>query len=119
MSFVLTETMDGQIIEVTVSDKLTRGTYDAFLPRAEAAIEGFGKIRVLFLMLGFRGWDAGTLWNDLDIEWNHFRDIERMAIVGESKWEQGMTKFVRPFDHATIRYFEQRDLELARDWIRN
>ena len=119
MSFVLTETMDGQIIEVIVSDKLTRGTYDAFLSRAEGAIEEFGKIRVLFLLLGFRGWDAGTLWSDLDVEWNHFQDIEQVAIVGESKWEQGMAKFVQPFNHSTICYFEQRALEHAREWIRS
>lgn len=119
MSFLLTDTMDGQVIEVTVSDRLTRSTYDAFLPRAEAAIEEFGKIRVLFLLLGFRGWDAGTLWSDLGGDWPHFHSIERLAVVGESKWEKGMTKFIEPFEQATVEYFEQRELERAREWVRH
>ncbi len=39
----------------------------------------------------------------------HFRDIDRLAIVGETKWEQGMATFCRPFTTAKIRYFDRKD----------
>lgn len=117
MSFVLTETMEGKVIEVTVSGKLTHAAYQEFVPRTEAAIKKYGKIRVLFVMLGFEGWDAGALWDDIKFNLKHFSDIERLAVVGETKWEKGMATFCRPFTTASIKYFDQSELEQARAWL--
>ena len=119
MSFLLTETMDGRIIEVTISNTLTREVIQAFIPLTEAAIEENGKIRVLFLLLGFHGWDAGALWEDVKFDLQQFNDVERLAIVGETKWEKGMWMFCRPFTSANIKYFEHGNLERAREWIRS
>jgi hypothetical protein len=118
MSFFLTETMEGRIIEVTVSGKLTKEAYEEFVPRTEAAIKKFGKIRILFITLGFQGWDVGALWEDIKFDLKHFNHIERLAIVGEKKWEAGMSVFCRPFTTATIKYFDHADLEAARSWVR-
>jgi hypothetical protein len=118
MAYLLTEIQEGQIIEVTVSGRLTKEAYQDFIPRTEAAIKKYGKIRVVFVTLGFQGWDAGALWEDFKFEIKHFAYIERLAIVGESKWEKGMSFFCRPFTTATIKYFDHCDLEKAREWIR-
>ena len=117
MSFLLNETMNGRVIEVTVSGTLTREVYQEFVPITERCIAKYGKIRIVFIMLGFHGWNAGALWEDFKFDLNHFGDIERLAIVGETKWEQGMATFCRPFTSATIRYFEHAELEQAREWI--
>lgn len=118
MSLLLQEIMDGRIIEVTVSGKITREVYEEFVPRAEAAIEKYGSIRIVFVMLGFHGWDAGALWEDLKFDVKHFNQIERLAIVGETKWEKGMSVFCRPFTTATIKYFDHSEIERAREWIK-
>ncbi len=118
MSFLVTETMEGRIIEVAVSGKLTKEAYQEFVPPTEAAIKKHGKIRILFITLGFEGWDAGALWEDIKFDVKHFGHIERLAIVGESKWEKGMAAFCRPFTTATIKYFDHGDLEKAREWIK-
>ena len=118
MPFTLTEFNDGQLIEVMVSGKLTKEAYEQFVPQTEAAIKKFGKIRVLLVTLGFHGWDAGALWEDFKFDLKHFNDIERLAIAGESKWQQGMAIFCRPFTGAEIRYFKHAELEQARGWIR-
>lgn len=117
MPYLLSEIQQGKVIEVTVSGKLTRDAYEDFVPRTEAAIEKYGKIRVLFIMLGFEGWTAGAIWEDLKFDLKHFADIERLAIVGETKWERGMSVFCRPFTTAAIQYFELGDLEKAREWL--
>ncbi len=36
------------------------------------------------------------MWEDIKFDMKHFADIERLAIVGESKWEKGMAVFRRP-----------------------
>jgi F-type H+-transporting ATPase subunit beta len=43
--------------------------------------------------------------------------IERLAMVGENKWGEGMATFCKPFTKATIRYFDQDDAAKARTWL--
>lgn len=117
MSFSLTEKLDGKIIEVQVSGTLTKEAYQQFVPVTEAAIARHGKVRILFIMNDFHGWNAGALWEDLKFDLKHFAHIERLAIVGETKWEQGMATFCRPFTTAAMKYFDHKDIEKAREWI--
>ena len=47
-----------------------------------------------------------------------FADIERIAMVGDKKWEHGVATFYKPFTRATIRYFDQANAAEARKWLR-
>ncbi len=117
MSITLTEYELDKLLEVHVSGKLDKEVYERFVPSAERQIEEHGKIRVLFAMHDFQGWDAGALWEDIKFDLKHFNHIERLAIVGESKWEHGMAIFCKPFTTAKIRYFDQADIAQARQWL--
>lgn len=117
MSIKLTEFEQGNVLEVHVTGKLDKETYESFVPSAERQINEHGKIRILFAMHDFRGWDAGAMWQDIKFDIKHFNDIERLAIVGETKWEHGMAIFCKPFTTAKIRYFDQSKIEEARQWL--
>ncbi len=117
MSFAITESAVGNIIEVEASGKLTKEAYEEFVPMTEQKIKEHGKIRVLFAMHDFHGWDAGAMWEDIKFDLKHFNHIERLAIVGESKWEKGMSVFCRPFTTANIKYFDRANIDQARAWI--
>ncbi|MCA9010660.1 MAG: STAS/SEC14 domain-containing protein [Planctomycetaceae bacterium] len=117
MSFEIVEIAKGNVIEVQVKGKLTKESYETFVPATEAKIKEFGKVRVLFIMHDFHGWSAGAMWEDFKFDLKHFNHIERLAIVGETKWEKGMAMFCRPFTTAHIKYFDHTDIEKARDWI--
>jgi hypothetical protein len=109
---------DGKILEVKATGKFEKADYAMFVPAAEQLIKKHGKIRVLFVMEDFHGWTAGALWEDVKFDLKHFNDIERLAIVGDSKWENGMAVFCKPFTTAKIKYFDVHDLDDARQWIR-
>ena len=117
MATHLTVTNEGRILEVHVSGKLTHGDYEQFVPAFERLVKRHGKIRVLFEMADFHGWDAGALWDDIKFDVKHFGDIERMAMLGDKAWEKGMSTFCRPFTTATIRYFDHTAIEDARAWL--
>lgn len=117
MSFEITEVAQGRVIEVSVAGKLSKEAYEEFVPMTEERIKEFGKVRLLVVMHDFHGWDAGALWEDIKFDVKHFNDIERLAIVGESKWEKGMSVFCRPFTTAKIKYFDQSEIDAAREWI--
>ena len=107
---------DGKLVVVRLSGKLHKADYRHFVPIVENAIQKHGKIRMLVHLHNFHGWDAGGLWEDLKFDVNHFRDIERLAIVGETTWEKWMAEFCKPFTSASIRYFPSGQLAEARLW---
>ncbi|MCA9042035.1 MAG: STAS/SEC14 domain-containing protein [Planctomycetaceae bacterium] len=117
MTCMVTEIADGKVIEVELTGKLTKEAYEVFVPATEAQIEKHGKVRMLVILSDFHGWDMGALWEDLKFDVKHFNHIEKLAIVGESKWEKGMALFCRPFTTASIKYFDKADLDAARTWI--
>ncbi|MEQ8763941.1 MAG: STAS/SEC14 domain-containing protein [Planctomycetota bacterium] len=106
------------IIEVNVSGKLEKADYEALIPVFEKEIEEHGKLRLLVLLDDFEGWSASALWEDIQFDVKHFRDFEKLAIVGDSKWHEGMSVFCRPFTTAEIRYFDIADAGAAHQWIR-
>jgi hypothetical protein len=107
----------GKLLHVKVTGKLTNDDYEAFAPVVDGQIQEHGKVRILFEMHDFHGWTAGALWEDMKFDFKHWKDIERLAIDGESKWEAGMAVFCKPFTAAKIQYFDHTKLDEAEDWI--
>jgi SpoIIAA-like len=105
------------LLEVRLTGKLTKEFYEKLAPAVEKLIAEHGKLRILMIMQDFHGWTAGALWEDVKFEFKHWRDIEKLAMVGETKWENGMATFCKPFTKAKIRYFDHTQLEEARKWI--
>jgi hypothetical protein len=68
-------------------------------------------------MTDFHGWEAGALWDEIKLDIKHFADIERLAVVGDKRWEHDMMTFYKPFTKATIRYFDQANAAEARKWL--
>lgn len=105
-------------VEVHVRGKLTRETYAEFVPLLERCLEEQKRLRVLFTMKDFHGWTAGALWEDLKFDLKHFRDVERLAIVAETKWQKALGWFTKPFTTAKVRLFDWDQLDEARRWLR-
>ncbi|MCP8687494.1 STAS/SEC14 domain-containing protein [Marinobacterium sedimentorum] len=117
MSIQLHEENGGTMIVVQVSGKLVKADYEHFVPEFERLVQAHGKLRLLFDMAGFHGWELSAAWEDLKFGVKHFDDIERLAMVGEKKWQQGMARFCKPFTKAQVRYFDHSDAAEARKWL--
>jgi hypothetical protein len=117
MAIELTEKEGGRIPEASLTGKLVKEDYDTFVPAVDRALEQHGKIRILVGMHDFHGWTASAMWEDTKFGLRHFNDIERLAMVGETKWQHGMAIFCKPFTTAEVGYFEYDQLDAARTWI--
>jgi hypothetical protein len=111
---ILTE---GNILLVRASGKLSKEDYEQLVPAVEKLIGQRGKVRVLFDMDDFHGWSTGALWEDIKFDAAHFNDIERVALVGDAKWEAWMATFCKPFTSAQIQYFDRAQRAEAKRWI--
>jgi hypothetical protein len=113
----LNEENGGKLLVVHVIGTLVKADYGPFVSDFERLLRLHGKLNVLFDMTGFHGWDAGAAWKDLKFDVKHFADIERLAAVGDKKWQHGVAELFKPFTKAAIRYFDQADAAEARQWL--
>lgn len=105
------------LVEIEVSGKLVKSDYETFVPQLEKLIRDHGKLRILFEMKDFHGWTLSALWQDFKFDLKHFRDVERIAMVGDKKWEKGMATFCKPFTTAKIKYFGYGQHDQAMAWL--
>jgi len=111
------EEAGGKVLTVKISGKLSKEDYERFTPEVDRLIKKNGKIRILCQMHDFHGWKLAALWEDIKFDAKHFGDIERLALVGDRKWEAGMAMFCKPFTSAKIRYFDETESKAASDWV--
>lgn len=117
MPLTLTQRDESRLLMVTATGTISREDYENFSPVVEEMIEKHGKIRVLFEMRDFHGWNVGGVWEDIKFDIRHFSDIEKLALVGDKQWEKWMASFCKPFTRAEIRYFEEDSRDDAVAWI--
>jgi hypothetical protein len=117
MSVELHEELDGKLLVLNLRGKLAKEDYDLFTPEVEKAVEKHDKVRMLVRMQDFHGWTMSALWEDIKFDLRHFADIERLALVGDKRWESGMAVFCKPFTTAKIRYFDTSKDDEATVWI--
>jgi hypothetical protein len=118
MAIELKESDGGRILEVFLTGKVVKEDYATFVPAVDRAIAAHRKIRMLVVMRDFHGWTVSAAWEDTKFGARHFRDIDRLAMIGETKWQHGMAIFCKPFTTATVRYFTHDELDQACAWLR-
>jgi hypothetical protein len=106
-----------KILGFKVSGKLTDEDYKAFVPQIEKIIQEFGRISLLLELDDFQSWDLEAAWDDFKFGMKHIKDFNRVAIVGDKKWEEWMAKLAKPFMRAEVKYFDGSQLQDAWEWL--
>ena len=107
----------GKVLAFKMSAKLHDEDYKKFVPLVDAAVAQQGKVRILALFEDFHGWDMHALWDDIKFSTTHCTKVERIALVGENKWQEWMAKVCKPFTMAKIQYFDVSQMAGAQKWI--
>ncbi|MCM4159288.1 STAS/SEC14 domain-containing protein [Antarcticibacterium flavum] len=111
------EQTEGNLIATRATGNLTEADYDKLLPRLKNIVEKYQKIRWYFEMEGFEGWKPKAFWKDLKFDIHHANDFEKVAMVGDKKWEEWMTDLMKPFTSAEVKYFATTKKIEAVKWI--
>ena len=111
------ELKDKNIIETNASGKLGKEDIEKIHPLSHTILDKGMKVRWYFEMDNFMGWDLPGLWEDLKMDTAHATDYEKIAMVGDKKWQEWITQFMKPFTNAEIKYFNIDQKEDAKSWI--
>lgn len=117
MPIQVTEESGGKVLVVHAIGKLVKSDYPPFVAEFERRVQKPRKQHVLFDMTGLHGWEAGAAWEDMKFGVKHFADIDRLAMVGDKKWQHGMAIVFKPFTKAVTRYFDGTESAEARKWL--
>jgi len=107
----------GRRIYVKAEGRLTDADYKALVPRLETAIRENGPIRLLVDMVEFEGWSPLAAWDDLLFGLRHWNDFERMALIGDKRWEEAVAKAMDALTKGEVRRFPAAERGTAHAWI--
>ena len=117
MSAQIVDTTEG-VLTIKFTGKLRQPELAAVQKSTGEFVQRHGKVRVLAVAENFQGWEKGGDWGDLSLQMEVDPHIEKMAIVGEKKWEElaliFAAKGLRDFP---IEYFQPAELNRARAWL--
>ena len=106
------------VIELAVTGKLSESELASAQQATAGAIRKQGKIRILVNAERFDGWVKGGTWDDFSFEEEFDPYIEKMAIVGDRKWEELVLVFSnQALRRFPIEYFGSSESEQARAWL--
>ena len=101
-----------------ISGVLKKAELDSAQAMAREEINKAGKIKVLLILDGFQGWEKGADWGDMTFAVDHGDDIERIAIVGDPRWETETLMFTGAgFRQTQVKFFAADQAPQARAWL--
>jgi len=88
--------------------KLTHDDYQAITPMIDDALQGIKtpQVRVLVDATDFDGWELRAAWDDFKLGLKHGNAFEKMALVGDRRWQEKMAKIAGWFMSGESRYFD-------------
>jgi hypothetical protein len=76
------------------------------------------RIKVLVILEDFQGFERGGDWGDISFLVKHDQQIEKIAIVAESKWEsEGLAFAGEGLRKGEVKFFPVNQLAQARAWL--
>ncbi len=97
--------------------KLTHEDYETIVPMLDSALEGIKDPRINALIDGteLEGWELRAAWDDFKLGLKHGSQFEKIAIVGNKKWQEYSAKMGSWFISGEVKYFETEADAL--DWL--
>ena len=111
------ETDTPKTMAFKLSGKLRDDDYKSLVPKVEMLVAE-GKRRFFVQFEDFHGWDLRAAWDDFKFAMRHYSDFDRIAMVGDRRWEQWMAQVCKPFTRAKVKYFDTSEIDDAWAWLR-
>jgi stage II sporulation SpoAA-like protein len=117
MYHILSESENGYI-GIKIQRKLTQEDYELLISYLHQLRNEVGLFRLLCDMTECEGLDSQGLWEEIESQLYEFREIPRVAVVGDGHWMKCGTKAFYPLLKTTVQYFTPNQLDEAWKWVK-
>lgn len=77
-----------------------------------------GPVKLLVRLENFTGWEKGGGWDDTEFFFSHRDDFERIAVVGNPRWEAEVLAFTGAgLRKGPVKFFPENAETEARAWL--
>ena len=105
------------LLVLEISGKLSKDDFERLEPELHRRKEKSGDSTLVMIMDDFDSYDSlGALWTDLKMDMAHKDDFQRIAMVGDSRWESGFSKLPDLISEADVRWFKKHNAGKAMAW---
>ena len=112
------KTSDDGVLSIRLSGKLTHEDYkNHLIPKLESVIEQHKKVCLLVETDDFHGWEWRAAFDDFETGIKHRKEFDRIAIVGDKKWQENLCKLFSLMMVAEVQYFQNNELDTAKQWV--
>ncbi len=112
------EREEGSLRILRITGLLRKSEWDSALAMEAEQWGPETRVKVLVIVGGFKGWEHGADWGDMDFFVDHDRQIEKIAIVADPKWELQTLMFAGAgVRSGQVKFFPPTQLTQARAWL--
>ena len=108
----------GNLLAYEVIGDIAKEDYRQIEPEVKILAEEHGDVRLLLDLTQFH-WEKLSAWGE---DWRFGREfhdvIAKLAIVGDKKWEEWLTKLAGPFYAKEARFFYPHQIGEALKWLK-
>lgn len=108
----------GNVLGYHFSGKLTEAEVKEVYREIEAAVEKHGKVRLLVEMGDLSTPELQAAWEDLKRTPQWIKDLEKMALVGDDRWQRWATSLTDLISQGEAEFFRPDELDKAWYWVR-
>lgn len=96
-------------ISFKIVGKLTHQDYEKIIPMMENMLDGVKdpKVKVFCDASKLEGWELQAAWDDLKLGLKYGNKFEKIAIKGDQKWLEYMSKIASWFTPSEVEYFDK------------
>jgi len=106
------------LISAKLSGKISESDVEKIHLLIHNIIKKGKKADFYFEMENFEGYTLKGFWEDIKVDSAHISDYGKMAFVGEKNWQEWAAKATDFFTSSEVKYFELKDKEQAKIWIK-
>lgn len=110
------DTTTGAILNVDIAHRMAPRDFRRLVAELGKEENASGPLRLVIQVHDLA--DDAIQWGDSAANHSTLSVVDRIAIIGQKKWEKAMAAFCQPFPVAKVRYFLPGQSDLARKWIR-
>jgi hypothetical protein len=101
-----------------VGGLLRKSELDAAQSEFAGKIAGAGTVKLLVLLENFTGWERDEAWGDTDFFFSHRNDFEKIAVIGNPRWEAQVLAFTGAgLRKGPVKFFPETGESEARAWL--
>ncbi|MBD2859274.1 STAS/SEC14 domain-containing protein [Spongiibacter sp. KMU-158] len=115
----LSEVTQNRIAVLKASGTITKEEVEHIEPLIEGAISHGEPLNFYIELMDFSGMELSALKEDVTFDFKHKDHYGKIAIVGESKWQDWATRFCDIVFDAPMQYFDHTQSDEAWQWLNN